>query len=340
MLKRALGAVAVFGFFALLFGSTQQQWTEFRRDFTSADGAYRVADTQLSLISPAFGMGPPGGGGSNTAPEAEAGVGQTAALGDTVVLYAGGSIDADGDLLSPSWQLLSVPAGSLAALSDPVAVRPTFVIDVAGDYVVELVVNDGMVDSPPDTVTISTVNSAPIAQAGRDQTILVGNTAHLDASASSDFDGDRLNYSWTLTAKPAASAAVLSDPSALFPTFVADLAGDYVAELVVDDASVSSVADSVLISTGNVPPVADAGFDQDDVPFGATVLEGEKTVDANGDPLSFLWSITFQNPEAAAALGDEDLRRSRLAFSRVGDYVVQVTVDDGRAAGHGAGHHG
>lgn len=148
---------------------------------------------------------PPGGGGGNAAPEAEAGVAQTAALGDTVVLYAGGSIDADGNLLSPSWQFVSVPAGSLTALSDPVAVRPSFVIDVAGDYVVELVVNDGTVNSAPDTVTISTVNSAPVAQAGRDRAISVGNTVHLDGSASSDFDGDRLGYSWTLTSKPAAS---------------------------------------------------------------------------------------------------------------------------------------
>ena len=43
-------------------------------------------------------------------------------------------------------------------LDDPTLVNPTFVADVAGSYVAQLVVNDGNVDSAPDTVTITTDN--------------------------------------------------------------------------------------------------------------------------------------------------------------------------------------
>ena len=58
-------------------------------------------------------------------------------------------------------------------LSSTSAVKPTFDVDVAGTYMVQLIVNDGTVDSAPDTVTISTENSAPVADAGADQAVLV-----------------------------------------------------------------------------------------------------------------------------------------------------------------------
>ncbi len=59
-----------------------------------------------------------------------------------------------------------------------------------------------------DSVTISTTNSAPVAEAGRDRAIALGQTVRLDGGASSDVDGDPLSYSWTLVARPAGSAAV------------------------------------------------------------------------------------------------------------------------------------
>ena len=47
-----------------------------------------------------------------------------------------------------------MPAGSAATLSGPTAVNPTFIADLDGSYVLELVVNDGQMDSVPDTVVI------------------------------------------------------------------------------------------------------------------------------------------------------------------------------------------
>jgi hypothetical protein len=96
------------------------------------------------------------GSSENYRPVANAGPDQVVALGDTVTLNGSGSSDYDGDALSYSWTLLSTPAGSAATLSDPTAVNPSFTVDVAGSYVVQLVVNDGTEDSNPDSVTIST----------------------------------------------------------------------------------------------------------------------------------------------------------------------------------------
>jgi hypothetical protein len=110
------------------------------------------------------GGGDSGGGGSeegagnssvgNSSPIANAGSDQIISTGSLITLDGSGSSDADGDTLSYRWSFTSKPDGSNAALSDTSTVYPTFTPDVSGTYVVQLIVNDGLVDSSPDTVTI------------------------------------------------------------------------------------------------------------------------------------------------------------------------------------------
>lgn len=76
------------------------------------------------------------------------------AAGQLVQLDGSGSRDANGEPLSFRWTLTTRPAGSQATLSNTTLVNPTFVADVLGTYVAQLIVNDGRFDSDPDTVTL------------------------------------------------------------------------------------------------------------------------------------------------------------------------------------------
>ena len=261
----------------------------------------------------------------NAVPVADAGFDQTALINDTVTLDGSGSSDADGDAINYSWSL-TTPVGSTAVLSDPTAVNPSFMIDIPGNYVAQLIVNDGSVDSAADTVTISTVNSAPVADAGTDQTALVTDTVTLDGSGSIDVDGDALTFSWSLTT-PSGSAATLSNPSVVKPSFMIDLPGTYTAQLIVNDTTVNSAPDMVIVSTTNSAPVADAGADQSALVGNTVTLDGSGSTDADGDALSYSWSLTVP-AGSAASLSDTTVVNPVFNIDVPGTYIAQLIVND------------
>ena len=90
----------------------------------------------------------------NEAPTADAGADQSVVTGATVQLDGSGSSDPESDSLTYSWTL-SAPDGSGATLLGDITVNPTFMADVDGLYVVTLMVNDGTIDSEPDSVEIT-----------------------------------------------------------------------------------------------------------------------------------------------------------------------------------------
>ena len=185
----------------------------------------------------------------NSAPVADAGPDRDVFTSDNVTLDGSGSSDADGDQLTYDWMFVTAPSGSSASLSDSTEVSPTFTADLDGAYEISLVVNDGTASSAEDTVIIDATvsNTVPVADAGIDQNVTVGDVVNLDGSGSSDADGDSLTYSWTFQSLPTGSTATLSENDAVNPTFTADLDGSYVLNLTVNDGLVSSQTDSLLV---------------------------------------------------------------------------------------------
>ncbi len=268
---------------------------------------------------------------ANTNPVANAGLDQAAVTGQRVDLDGSASSDIDGDPLTFAWAFVSRPTGSSASLSSADTVTPNFVPDLPGTYTIRLTVNDGRGGSGTDTVGVVTTqaNRPPVANAGPDQSVIVSQIVMLDGTASSDPDSNPLTYRWTLLTRPAGSTAALSGATTATPQFTADRAGDFVAQLIVNDGFVDSAADTVVISTSNTRPVANAGPDQT-VTQGATVnLDGTGSSDANGDPLTFFWSLTTTPAGSSATLNGADTATPSFVADLSGLFIAQLVVNDG-----------
>lgn len=185
-------------------------------------------------------------------PVAHAGDDQLGFTGTSVAFDGGLSTD---DLTAPgnlqySWTIVTQPTGSAATLSGATTATPSLVPDVAGDYVVQLVVTDESGQASPADETILTAsvpNAAPTADAGSAATAATNVALQLDGTGSSDPDLDPLSYQWTLASAPTGSAVVLAMDTTATPTLTADLPGTYVVELIVNDGLVDSPASSVEI---------------------------------------------------------------------------------------------
>ncbi len=265
----------------------------------------------------------------NTAPVANAGANQTVALGTTVTLNGSGSSDIDGNLLTYQWSFVSVPAGSGATLANPTTAKPTFLVDRAGQYVVQLMVNDGMVNSAPASVMITTSNTAPVANAGPNQTVKVGVTVTLNGSGSTDADGNPLTYQWSFVSVPTGSAATIGGPTTVKPTFIADKAGDYLVRLIVNDGMVNSGPATVTITTTNTAPVANAGPDQAATVGSSVTLNGSGSTDVDSNPLTYDWSFVSLPTGSTATFSNPTAAKPTFVADKAGQYVAQLIVNDG-----------
>src|SRR6185436_4189775 len=161
-----------------------------------------------------------------------------------------------------------------------------------GVHTFTLRVSDNQGNSTDDQVVVTVVapaNRPPVADAGPDQTVLSVNgqaAVRLDASGSSDPDGDPLTYEWRENGNLVASTAVANLQLAL---------GDHTFTLRVSDNHGASSQDEVLVRVvlpPNRPPVANAGPDQQvecSAGCARVILNGSASSDPDGDALSYQW---------------------------------------------------
>ena len=272
---------------------------------------------------------------TNVAPTANPGASQNVLVGAVVSMDGSASKDPDGGTLTFKWTLIGKPVGSAATLTNSSYPNPKFTADLAGNYVLSLVVNDGKKESAVASVSVTaaTANAAPVANAGSNQNVTIGATVTLDGTASSDANNDSLTYKWTLQSKPSNSSAAMSSLTSAKPTFKAELAGTYVATLVVSDGKANSdvAVVSVLASVANSLPVAKAGATQNVVVGTSVTLDGTASTDANGDSLTYKWSLLYKPTGSLASLTSASSSKPTFTADTVGTFVVSLIVNDGKA---------
>jgi len=115
--------------------------------------------------------------------------------------------------------------------------------------------DDDSSDDADETDEGAAANSAPFAALTAPATVDLGSLVVLDASGSSDVDGDALTFVWSLDSVPALSTAAITGSGAS-ATLVPDVVGPYLVSVSVSDGTETSVAQATIEAViPNEPPL-------------------------------------------------------------------------------------
>ncbi|WP_353308472.1 PKD domain-containing protein [Shimia sp. NS0008-38b] len=245
----------------------------------------------------------------NAPPVAQAGPDLRVAPDDNVRFDARSSFDTDGALATFQWEFDDLQLPLEAAVVERAWPVP-------GVYNARLVVRDssGVANSTAqDSVTIA-VNHRPKADAGpvidTDRLLVT-----LDASGSSDADGDALMYLWDFgDGTPVMAGEVVSH---VFPR-----AGQFPVTLRVDDGAGLRNSGDVDATTViiNAAPVANAGGNKNVCSGQSVLFDASASSDEDGDLLRYAWDF-------GDATGS-DLINPTKTYEMPGTYPVTLKVED------------
>src|SRR5438477_9198902 len=199
------------------------------------------------------------------APVANAGPDQFTQTLSTLTFNGSGSFDPGGTIVSYAWRFGDGGTASGIAVTHGYA--------TAGIYTATLTVTDSRGASASDTAVVRVADRPPVANAGPDQSGILGSAVTLRGSGS-DPDGTITSYRWDFGDGASASGATASHAYAT--------AGTYTAKLTVTDDRGAQASDSALVaiagSAAGTPWARGFGGAASDVGYGLAVDSSGNTV--------------------------------------------------------------
>ena len=164
---------------------------------------------------------------------------------------------------------------------------------MAGPFVVQLIVNDGLLDSLPDTtlIIVNALENRPPSAVNDEATTPESVPVLIDVlDNDSDPDGDPLTV--TEVSSPAGGTTAIEANQVRF-TPDAGFSGVTSFTYGISDGrgGNSSATVMVTVTSGNRAPVADAGPDQSVYLGDAIAVDGGDSSDPDGDPIAYLWTV-------------------------------------------------
>ncbi len=161
----------------------------------------------------------------------------------------------------------------------------------------------------------------------------VGLQVRLSALGSHVSGDENISYKWALTSQPAGSTATLSSTQAVQPFLITDVAGEYVAELVVTAAGIDSDPIQVKVNAtelaDNVKPVFELADKYQTSPDGTlTINPNAQDADPN-DTVMQTWALTkVDNVQTLTTKNNPDGSFSFTAGT-AGEYHFTYTLKSG-----------
>ena len=230
-----------------------------------------------------------------------------------------------GAFLSVQWSQSSEP-GTIT-FGNASATNTTVTASQSGTYVLVLTAYDGATTSSNEVVV--TFNLPPVVNAGLDQMVNFGTTVTVAGTVTDDqLPYNTLTSTWTEASGP--GNAIFADADLTNTTVTFDQPGIYTLRLTASDTLAATNADVVI--RVNAAPVVNAGTNQL-VTLGMLVtLAGSYTDD--GIPESAVTTLWTQiSGPTGAVFTDPSAAGTAVNFSQSGEYVFQLTANDGLTNG-------
>lgn len=279
----------------------------------------------------------------------------------------GGSADPQGRDLTFNWSFTQLPTGSAAALNDVHSQTPSFVVDVDGEFDVQLIVANAFLSSPPASAKITAtrcgerapINGTPVATPINSTVIGVGTLIQVSAPALVQPDNltadgvcsapqnKTLTYAWRMISQPASSTAALNNATADKPSFTPDVDGDYTLRLITTDSTnrVSAPSDLKVTATrcgSNVPVVSLISPGTERPGVGASVQLSASVTDDDTLPAcgsrtvtyNYAWSMPQLPVGSHAQLNSTVAQNPSFVPDVPGNYTVRLvaTASNGRSS--------
>ena len=240
----------------------------------------------------------------NCAPIADAGPDMTVPEGTLVHFNASNSSDTDGNTLYYEWKEDGVGILNLAQSFDMVL--------PIGTHSIMLTVTDGYGATATDRVVIEVIpvdQKPPIADVGSDQAVLVGTAVMLDASGSTDPDGEIVKYEWLEDSIVLNESMVFEH---IFPKGV-----HHITLVVTDNDGASGTDDATITARSSMDmPEADAGADREALEGTEIILDASRS---SGENLTYQWILN------GTTISEE---RMFYHLFDPGTYTVTLSVTD------------
>ena len=268
---------------------------------TADDGQLTASDVMTVTVSPV----------PNQAPVVDAGADQAISLPDHAVLS--GTVGDDGlpnppSTVTTTWSLDSGPGTVTFADASMVNTTASFAID--GTYVLRLTADDSqLTTSDMMTVTVSPANSAPVVDAGADQTITLPANAVLSGTVSDDgFPNppNTVTTTWSMNSGP--GVVTFGDTSVVATTASFSVDGTYVLRLTADDGQLTASDEVTITVQAPVAPtiiqvsVNSSADDAEEVPNGNVNLTSsdlEMIFEKRGDQIVGMRFNNIDIPQGA-----------------------------------------